>query len=138
MPAVSVPAAREPLRSPWMTVALAWLVPGLGHFILGPRGRAAIIFAAVVISFVIGLLMRGPMFQPSSTGDILTRLIEAAGFVGDIAAGAIYFIAVGLGYWPPDQPTHAADYGSKFLVAAGLMNVLAMVDAYEIATREKE
>jgi uncharacterized protein DUF6677 len=139
MPAVSAPAVREaPLRSPWSTVVLAWLVPGLGHLLLGRRGRSAIIFTAVVISFAIGLLMRGPMFQPSGTGDILTRLIEVAGFVGDIAAGAIYFIAVGLGYWPPDQPTHAADYGSKFLVAAGLMNVLAMVDAYEIATREKE
>jgi hypothetical protein len=139
MPVVSTPAVREqPLRSPWLTVVLAWLVPGLGHFLIGRKGRAAIIFAAVVISFVIGLLMRGPMFQPSSTGDVLTRLIEAAGFVGDIAAGAIYFVAVGFGYWPPDQPTHAADYGSKFLVAAGLMNVLAMVDAYEIAMREKE
>jgi hypothetical protein len=139
MPSVSAPAAREePLRSPWLTVVLAWLVPGLGHFLLGRKGRAAIIFAAVVVSFVVGLLMRGPMFQPSGTGDILTRLIQAAGFVGDIAAGALYFIAVGFGYWPPDQPTHAADYGSKFLVAAGLMNVLAMVDAYEIAIREKE
>jgi hypothetical protein len=139
MPAASTPAVQDaPLRSPWLTVALAWLVPGLGHFLLGRKGRAAIIFAAVVISFVIGLLMRGPMFQPSSTGDILTRLIEAAGFVGDLAAGAIYFIAVGFGYWPPDQPTHTADYGSKFLVAAGLMNILAMVDAYEIALREKE
>jgi hypothetical protein len=78
------------------------------------------------------------MFEPTATGDVLSRLIQAAGFVGDLASGLFYFIAVGLGYWPPDQPTHMSDYGSKFLVAAGILNVLAMVDAYEIATRQKE
>ena len=82
--------------------------------------------------------MRGPMFQPTATGDVLSRLIQSAGFVGDLAAGLIYFVAVWFGYWPPDQPTHTADYGSKFLVAAGLLNILAMVDVYEIATRQKE
>jgi hypothetical protein len=139
MPAISASASQEaPLRSPWTTVLLAWLVPGLGHFLLGRKGRAVIIFCVVIVSFSVGLAMHGPMFQPSGIGDILTRLIEAAGFVGDIAAGAIYFIAVGLGYWPPDQPTHTADYGSKFLVAAGVLNVLAIVDAYEIATRQKD
>ena len=84
------------------------------------------------------MLMRGPMFQPTSVGDVLSRLIQSAGFIGDMAAGLIYFIAVALGYWPPDQATHISDYGSKFLVAAGLLNILAMVDAYEIATRQKE
>ncbi len=139
MPALSTPAPQAaPLRSPWLTVILAWLVPGAGHFLLGRKGRAAIIFAVVTLAFVVGLLMRGPMFQISGVGDVLTRLIEAAGFVGDLAAGAIYFIAVGLGYWPADQPTHTSDYGAKFLVAAGLLNVLAMVDAYEIATRQKD
>ena len=126
------------MRSPWLTVALAWLIPGSGHFLLGRRGRAAIIFACVMLSFIIGLLMRGPMFLPTSVGDVLSRLIQFAGFIGDLASGLIYFVAVGLGYWPADQATHLADYGSKFLVAAGLLNILAMVDAYEIATRQKE
>jgi hypothetical protein len=114
------------------------LIPGGGHFLLGRKGRAAIIFACVVISFVVGALMRGPMFQPTATGDVLSRLIQSAGFVGDLASGLLYFVTVGFGYWPPDRATHLADYGSKFLVAAGLLNVLAMVDAYEIATRQKD
>ena len=133
---VAQPAA--PLRSPWLTVILAWLVPGAGHFFLNKKGRAGIVFGVVLVSFVVGALMRGPMFQPTANGDVLARLIEAAGFVGDLASGLFYFVAVGLGYWPPDAPTHMADYGSKFLVAAGLFNVLAMVDAYEIATRQKD
>ena len=135
---VEVSTSETPMRSPWLTVIAGWLVPGAGHFLLGRKGRAAIVFCTVLISFIVGILMRGPMFQPSGGGDVLTRLIEAAGFIGDVAAGAAYFLAIGLGYWPPDQASHTADYGSKFLVAAGLLNILAMVDAYEIATREKE
>lgn len=82
--------------------------------------------------------MRGPMFLPTATGDVLSRLIQFAGFIGDLANGVIYFVAVGLGYWPPDQATHLADYGSKLIVAGGVLNVLGMVDAYEIATRQKD
>ncbi len=139
MPALSTPIGKEvPLRSPWLVVVLAWLIPGLGHFLLGRKGRGAIVFFCVVVSFLVGVLLYGPMFQPTTTGDVLTRLIQSAGFVGDIAVGLLYFVAVGAGYWPPDQAAHTADYGSKFLVTAGLLNILAMVDAYEIATRQKE
>lgn len=127
-----------PVRSPILVVASAWLVPGAGHFLVGRKGRAAIIFATVTFTFLIGVLMRGPMFQPTGTGDLLSRLIQTAGFVGDLASGLLYFAATLLGYGPPDQATHVSDYGSKFLVAAGLLNVLAMVDAYEIATRQKD
>ncbi len=144
MPATSTPVSAKtvakpaPLRSPWLVVAAAWLVPGAGHLLLGRKGRAAIIFGVVTIAFVVGALARGPLFQPSSAGDVLSRLIQLAGFIGDLATGLFYFIAVALGFSPPDQPTHTADYGSKFLVTAGLLNILAMVDAYEIATRQKD
>jgi len=139
MPANSAIASGSvPARSPLLTVVLAWLIPGSGHLLLGRRGRSAIIFATVLIAFVIGLLMRGPMFQPGGTGDLLSRLIQYGGFLGDLAAGLLYFIAVWFGYAAPDQAGHAADYGSKFLVTAGLLNILAMVDAYEIARRQKD
>lgn len=125
------------VRSPFFTVLLAWLIPGSGHFLLGRRGRGAIIFASVLVSFALGLLMRGPLFQPGG-GDVLSRLIQFGGFIGDLAAGILYFLAVWLGYSPPDVAGHTPDYGSKFLVAAGLLNILGMVDAYEIATGQKE
>ena len=127
-----------PIRSPYLTLVLAWLVPGLGHYLLGRKGRALIIFCTVVLTFVVGLLMRGPMFEPTSAGDVLSRVIQAAGFVGDLAVGLFYFIAIWFGYWPPDRASHLADYGSKFLVAAGLLNILALVDVYEINSRQKE
>lgn len=87
---------------------------------------------------MIGLLMRGPMFQLSANGDLLSRLIQFGGFLGDLAAGIFYFLAVWFGYAPAEGAGHSADYGSKFIVAAGLLNILAMVDAYEIATRQKD
>jgi hypothetical protein len=125
------------LQSPYLIVVLGWLVPGSGHFLLGRRGRAAIIFATVLTCFALGVLMRGPMFQPGGA-DLLSRLIQFGGFVGDLASGLFYFLAIWFGYSQPDVAGHTPDYGSKFLVAAGLLNILAMVDAYEIATKQKE
>src|SRR3954454_6255292 len=140
MPATT-PAAVEsaaPIRSPFLVILAAWLVPGSGHFLLGRRGRAAIIFCAVVAAFTIGVGMQGPFFTPAVNGDILSKLIQYGGMLGDIASGLLYFIASFAGYGPPDLPGHAADYGSKFIVCAGLLNILGIVDAYEIATRKKD
>jgi hypothetical protein len=55
-----------------------------------------------------------------------------------LAVGIPYLLASWFGYAPPDVAGHVADYGSKFIVAAGLLNILAMVDAYEITTRQKD
>ena len=127
-----------PPVSKWVpAVALAWLIPGGGHFLLKRPGRGALLLASVAIMFLLGLMMRGAMFQPQ-TGDVLTTIIYCGGFVGDLASGLFYLLTVWLGYAQPDMAGHAHDYGTKFLVAAGLLNVLAMVDAYEIATGEKE
>ena len=139
MPAnTSAAGNAAPAHSPWLTVALAWLIPGSGHFLLGRRGRAIIFFVTVAVAFLIGVLMRGPLFQPTGSGEVLSRLIQYGGLIGDLASGLFYFMAVWLGYGPPDQAGHDPDYGSKFLVVAGLLNILAMVDAYEIATNQKD
>lgn len=127
-----------PLRPPFLVALAGWLIPGAGHFLLGRRGRGAIVFATVLAAFVIGMLLRGPLFHFTAAGDLLSRLIQAGGFIGDMAAGLPYFLAVWLGYAPPDIAGHDPDYGSKFLVAAGLLNILGIVDAYEIATRQKD
>jgi hypothetical protein len=141
MPATTPASATAPapLRSPILVIALGWLIPGAGHFLLGRRGRAAIIIGAVAIPFIVGMLMRGPFFQPGdSSGDVLSRFIQYGGFIGDLASGLLYIGARMFGYGPPDTAAHSADYGSKLIVAAGLLNILAMVDAYEITTRQKD
>ena len=127
-----------PGRPNWIPgVALAWLIPGGGHFLLKRSSRGAILAVSVVLLFLAGLMMRGALFTPQS-GDLLTMVIYYGGFIGDLLAGVLYFLTVWLGYSQPDMAGHAHDYGTKFLVAAGLLNLLAMVDAWEIATGKKD
>lgn len=131
--------AKTPLPSVsvWLPpVALAWLVPGGGHFLLKRHGRGGLILFAVAGMFLCGLLMRGTMFQPQ-TGDLLTTIINVGGFIADVCNGLLYLLTAWLGYNQPDVAGHSYDYGTKFLVTAGLLNVLAMVDAFEIAAGRK-
>jgi hypothetical protein len=122
----------------WLpAVALAWLIPGGGHFLLKRPGRGGLIAASVTAMFLLGLMMRGALFQPQG-GDLLTTVIYYGGFIGDLMSGLLYFVTVWLGYAQPDVAGHVHDYGTKFLVGAGLLNVLAMVDAFEIASGKKD
>src|ERR1700709_1102285 len=73
-------------------VAAAWLVPGLGHFLLKKTGRAALIFISVVALFFFGLAMGGMMFTPEKGADYLTTLINYGGFGANLAAGALYLL----------------------------------------------
>lgn len=122
----------------WLpAVLLAWFVPGGGHLLLKRPGRGGLIAACVAAMFLLGLMMRGALFSPM-TGDLLTTVIYVGGFLGNVMSGILYFLTVWLGYAQPDTAGHVHDYGTKFLVGAGLLNVLGMVDAYEIATGQKE
>ena len=118
-------------------VALGWLVPGGGHFLLKRTGRGLLLLVSVTSMFLLGLMMRGAMFKPQS-GDLLTMLINVGGFVGNLCSGILYLLSVWLGYNQPDVAGAVHDYGTKFLVTAGLLNVLAMVDAFEIAAGRKD
>ncbi len=125
-----------PLKVWLPAVALGWLLPGGGHILLKRRVRGGLILFAVAATFLFGIMMRGVMFSPK-TGDLLTTIIYCGGFLGDLASGVFYLLSVWLGYAQPDLAGHMHDYGTKFLVTAGLLNVLAMVDAYEIAAGKK-
>ena len=126
-----------PIRAWAPAVALGWLIPGGGHLLLKRTGRGVLLMVSVTAMFLCGLMMRGAMFQPQS-GDLLTTLINTGGFIGDICSGILYLLAVWLGYNTPDMAGHVHDYGTKFLVTAGLLNVLAMVDAFDIAAGRKD
>jgi hypothetical protein len=122
----------------WLpAVALAWIIPGGGHFLLKKHYRGAILAGCVVLTFLFGIMMRGYVFKPA-TGDALTTLIYVGGFIADMASGVLFFMAKWFGYDQPDIAGHTVDYGTKFLVAAGLFNILAIVDAFEIAVGRKD
>jgi hypothetical protein len=100
-------------------------------------GRGGLLLGSVAIMFVFGLLMRGTLFH-WQVGDILTTVIYCGGFLADLSNGLFYLLTVWLGYNQPDMAGHVHDYGTKFLVGAGLLNILAIIDAYEIATGKKD
>lgn len=128
----------EKFSANWIAaIALGWIIPGGGHILLKRGGRGALILASVSLMFVLGLLMRGALFFPQGE-DLLTRVIYYGGFVGNVLSGLPYLLTVWLGYAQADVAGHVHDYGTKFLVAAGLLNLLGMVDAWEIATGRKD
>lgn len=121
-----------------LPVLAAWVIPGAGHFMLKKPGRGALLFGSVLLMFLFGLSMSGMMFAPEKGADYLTSLINYGGFVCDLAAGGMYVLTMMFGYSQPDMPGAVHDYGTKFLVTAGLLNILAIADAFEIATGKKD
>ncbi len=107
----------------------AWLVPGLGHLLLGRWGRALVFFAAVGGLVVSGYLLRGNVFPPHS-GDPFGAL----GFLADAGTGVFYYFSRFFEAAGPDVSRAAGDYGTRFIAAAGVVNVLAVLDTIEIAT----
>lgn len=108
---------------------VAWLVPGVGHLLLGRWGRALGFFVSVGGLAITGYLLRGNVFPPHS-GDPFGTL----GFLADAAAGVFYYLARVFEAAGPDVSRAAGDYGTRFIAAAGVVNVLAILDVLEIAS----
>ncbi len=117
-------------RLVWLCVS-GWLVPGLGHWVLGKKIRALILFAAIVSMFLLGLAMKGEFFSTGSGS-----YLETLGYFGELCVGLAMPLASFFGYL--GNPFFvSADYGTAFLVSAGMLNVLAILDAYDIAMGRK-
>jgi hypothetical protein len=112
--------------------AAGWLVPGLGHAILKMWGRAAACFLTVGLLVFFGAGMRGNVFN-SNGNDAFDTL----GYVADLGAGTFYFVARSLETNGPDVSHADGDYGTRFLAAAGVLNLLAALHAYEAARGRK-
>src|SRR5437660_8916547 len=100
-------------------VALAWLVPGAGHFMLKKTGRGALIFVSVAMMFSFGLAMGGMMFAPEKGADYLTSLINYGGFLANLASGAFYLLNSMFGTSTPDMAGAGHVYGAQVPVDAG-------------------
>jgi len=126
-------SAAQPLTAMSVIVpAVAWLIPGAGHLIQKRWGRGLLLMAAITAMFVLGLLMQGRIYMPNG-GDILDML----GFVGDVGAGGLYIVTRAMD-WGHGAIAHAtADYGTKFIIVAGLLNFISVADAYHIAIGKK-
>lgn len=118
--------------SPTIALIAGWLVPGAGHLLLGKWIRAVLLMASIVGMFAIGIALGGKIYSPN-TGEPL----EMLGFAGDLGTGVLYGIARLLGWGQAPVLTAIADYGKIFIVVAGLLNVVAAVDAHSLASGRK-
>ena len=113
--------------------ALGWLIPGAGHLIQKRYWRGLLLMGSIVTMFLLGLAMQGRVYRPNG-GDILDIL----GFIGDVGGGGLYILTRAMD-WGQGAIAHAtADYGTKYLIVAGLLNFIAVADAYHIAIGKKQ
>ena len=127
------PAKAQPL-TPLAVAApiVGWIVPGGGHFLQKRWGRGALLAFSVTCMFVLGLMMQGKVYS-ANFGDIL----DVLGFVGDLGAGGLYLITRAFDWGHGSINLATADYGTKFIIVAGLLNVISAVDAHDIALGKK-
>jgi hypothetical protein len=115
-----------------MCLVAGWLVPGAGHFLLRKPIRGALLFLSVVAMFFIGVGLDGKVYQPN-TGNLLDML----GFVGQLGTGLLYAMARIFDWGHASVQVALQDYGTKFIVVAGLLNIVAAVDAHSLASGRK-
>jgi hypothetical protein len=113
--------------------AIGWLIPGAGHLIQRRWIRGLLLFISITSLFVLGLLMQGHIYKANG-GDILDML----GFIGDLGAGGLYIATLALNGGRGAIAFAIADYGTKFMIVAGLLNFIAVADAYHIAIGKKQ
>jgi hypothetical protein len=110
----------------------SWVIPGAGHLWQGRRTKGIIFLIALPLMFAIGLAIEGRLF-PFDMSEPLVGLAALA----DLGIGLPYFIASALGQGLGDVRAVTYEYGNAFLIVAGLLNMLVVIDAYDIALGRK-
>jgi hypothetical protein len=115
----------------YLPLIAGWLVPGAGHFMLRKWGRGALVAVSIVGMFGLGLAMQGKLY--SGAHDVLDLL----GLAGDLGNGLLFVLCRLLGLGADQVQVTTADYGTRFIVVAGLLNVISAVDAHNLRTGRK-
>ena len=114
----------------------AWAIPGAGHLLLGRLQKGLTFLIALPLMFAFGLWLEGRIFpiDPRTTWN--QPLVLLAG-LADLGIGAAFFIARAVGSGAGRVVALTYEYGNAFLIVAGLMNMLVVLDAYDIAQGRK-
>ncbi len=127
--------------SAWLIGAAAWFIPGAGHLLQRHWARGLLLGGTVWLMFATGLLFGGHLFSLVSADTGTHPLLQAAPAIANLGAGGLYLFCYALGTnfaELPEQMRRATfEYGNTFLWVAGLLNYLAMLDAFDIVVRRK-
>jgi hypothetical protein len=131
MPATTADRARSG-TNPFIVSLAAWAVPGAGHLWQGRRQKGIVFLVSLTAMFAIGLWLRGRLFP----FEIVQPLVALAA-VADVGIGVPYLLAKALGVGAGDVIAITYDYGNTFIIVAGLLNMLVVLDAFDIALGRK-
>ena len=116
----------------YLICAVAWAIPGGGHLWLGRREKGLIFLLTLPLMFVIGLWLEGRLFPFE-----LTQPLVALAAFADLGIGVPYFVANALGAGAGRVVAITYEYGNAFLIVAGLLNMLVVLDVFDIAQGRK-
>lgn len=126
----------------WLVGLAAWFVPGVGHLMLKRWVRAALMGGAVWACFFLGLAMGGHMYDLSNGQSTSSTLLQVPPMIANLGSGVLYIVSWLLGIGFAEDPIQAArvtyEYGNTFLLIAGLLNYLVMLDAFDIAAGRRD
>jgi hypothetical protein len=125
-----VPAV--PAKPLWLVYLVSWLVPGGGHLWLGRREKGIAFLVTLPLMFAVGLALEGRLFPFE-----LSEPLVALAAIADVGSGLPYLLArlFGLGVGVAGALTY--EYGNAFVITAGLLNALVIIDAHDIALGRK-
>ena len=126
------PARPETQGFVYSALLLGWLIPGAGHLVTKHWVRAALLFVAITGMFALGLAMQAKVYTANTAAPL-----DMLGFAGDLGSGALYFIARIFSLGQPTVQLVTADYGTMFVVIAGLLNYISAVDAHNLRIGRK-
>lgn len=136
MPAKSTTADRPRSLAEPGTLALvclaAWLVPGAGHLWLGRRQKGIVFLVAIPLMFVIGLQLEGSIFPFQ-----LAEPLVFAGALAELNTGLAWLVTQAIGAGAGTVTATTWEYGNAFMMVAGLLNALIILDAFDIGMGRK-
>jgi hypothetical protein len=121
--------------NPWLIGFISWLVPGLGHILQGRTVRGLVSGATILLMFVLGIMIGGHIYGLRETNE---GLLSSLFGLCDLGSGALYLVSRFAGLAVNERPEEAtAEYGSVFLMVAGLLNLILALDAFDIRAGRK-
>lgn len=124
-------AAAEPATLVLLCVA-AWLVPGAGHLWMGRRQKGLVFLVALPLMFLTGLWLQGRIF-PFEIAEPLVALAAGA----NLGIGIPWFLSRALEAGGGVVTAATYEYGNSFMIVAGLLNFLVILDAFDIGMGRK-
>ena len=129
-------AAKRPPTEAWIAGALAWAVPGAGHVWQGRVWRGLLLCGAVWAMFATGFLLGGHLFDITSLSN--GPLSPVFGFC-NLGVGLLYIVCWMANAGFAEYAERATfEYGNTFLIVAGLLNYLVLLDAFDIGAKRKQ